>query len=169
MTTKMISKVEGNVLVLEREFDAPKEMIFKAFSEAEHLKRWWGPRGWELTVCDLDFREGGAWHYCMKGVDENLGDFFGFESWGKAVYHNIIQDEKIEYTDYFSDAEGNESPDMPATLSTVMFHEQDGKTKLINRAEYDTPESLKTVLEMGMEQGITETWDRLEEYITSLK
>ncbi|KMJ59093.1 ATPase [Bacillus sp. LL01] len=161
----MISRVEGNVLVLEREFNAPKKLVFKAFSEAEHLKQWWGPRGWVLTVCDLDFREGGVWHYCMKCVDENQGDFFGFESWGKAVYTEIIKDEKIKCTDYFSDAEGNESTEMPATLATMLFEEHDGKTKLTNRAEYKSPEDLKKVLEMGMEQGIAETWDRLEEHL----
>lgn len=167
MTTKMISKVEGNVLVLEREFSASKESLFQAFSKAEHLKQWWGPRGWELTVCNLDFREGGVWHYCMKCEDESQGDFFGFESWGKAVYKKIVPNEKIEYIDYFSDADGNESSEMPATLSTLLFQEHDGKTKLVNRAEYESPEALKTVLEMGMEHGIRETWDRLEEHVMS--
>ncbi|RTR34083.1 SRPBCC domain-containing protein [Robertmurraya yapensis] len=169
MSTKMISKVEGNVLILEREFDAPKELVFKAFSEPEHLKQWWGPRGWTVPVCNVDFRPGGVWHYCMKCVDENQGDFFGMESWGKGVYEEIIQDEKIVYRDYFSDAEGNEAEGMPSTRVTLLFEEQDGKTKLINRAEYDSSEALKTVLDMGMEQGITETWDRLEEHLASTK
>ncbi|TKC18948.1 SRPBCC domain-containing protein [Robertmurraya kyonggiensis] len=169
MSTKMISKVEGNVLVLEREFDAPKELVFKAFSEPEHLKQWWGPRGWTVPVCNVDFRPGGVWHYCMKCVDENQGEFFGMESWGKGVYEEIIQDEKIVYRDYFSDAEGNEAEGMPSTRVTLLFEEQDGKTKLINRAEYDSSEALKTVLDMGMEQGVTETWDRLEELLSSTK
>lgn len=169
MSTKMISKVEGNVLILEREFDAPKDLVFKAFSEPEHLKQWWGPRGWTVPVCNVDFRPGGVWHYCMKCVDENQGDFFGMESWGKGVYEEIIQDEKIVYRDYFSDAEGNEAEGMPSTRVTLLFEEQDGKTKLINRAEYDSSEALKTVLDMGMEQGVTETWDRLEELLSSPK
>ncbi|WP_449621085.1 SRPBCC domain-containing protein [Robertmurraya sp. Marseille-Q9965] len=169
MSTKMISKVEGNVLVLEREFDAPKELVFKAFSEPEHLKQWWGPSGWTVPVCNVDFRPGGVWHYCMKCVDQNQGDFFGMESWGKGVYEEIIRNEKIVYRDYFSDAEGNEAEGMPSTRVTLLFEEQDGKTKLINRAEYDSSEALKTVLDMGMEQGITETWDRLEEHLASTK
>jgi uncharacterized protein YndB with AHSA1/START domain len=169
MSTQMYSKVEGNVLVLEREFDAPKALLFKAFSEEEHLKKWWGPRGWILTVCNIDFRVDGIWHYCMKCIDENQGDFFGFESWGKGVYQEILQDEKIVYIDYFSDAEGNEADGMPSTQSTLLFEEIEGKTKLINRATYTSAEALKTVLDMGMEQGITETWDRLEEYISSIR
>lgn len=165
----MISKVEGQELILERVFDAPRELVFKAFSEAEHLKHWWGPRGWTLTVCDVDFRPGGIWHYCMKCMDKNQGDFYGFESWGKAVYQEIVEAEKIVYIDYFSDAEGNEAEGMPATQVTMTFLEHEGKTKVINRAQYDSTEALQTVLDMGMEQGITETWDRLAEHLQSLK
>ncbi|KGR74277.1 SRPBCC domain-containing protein [Ureibacillus sinduriensis] len=165
----MISTVDGNVIVFEREFDASKALLFQAFSEEQHLKNWWGPRGWILSHCHIDFRVDGIWHYCMKCVDENLGDFYGFESWGKGVYQEIVQDERIVYIDYFSDADGNEVEGMPSTLSTLIFQEIDGKTKLINRAEYHSAEALKTVLDMGMEQGIIETWNRLGEYISSIK
>lgn len=169
MSGKMISKVEGQELILERVFDAPRELVFKAFSEAEHLKHWWGPRGWTLPVCTVDFRPGGIWHYCMKCIDEQQGDFFGMESWGKAVYQEIVAGEKIVYVDYFSDAEGNENADMPSTLVAMLFEEYDGKTKLISRAKYASDEALKTVMDMGMEQGITETWDRLEEHLQSVQ
>ncbi|MGD6942882.1 SRPBCC domain-containing protein [Cytobacillus gottheilii] len=169
MTSQMKSKAEGNVLVLEREFNASKSVLFKAFSEEEHLKKWWGPRGWMLTLCDLDFRVNGVWHYCMKCVDEEQGEFFGFESWGKGVYQEIIEDEKIVYIDYFSDAEGNEAEGMPSTLCTLLFEEIDGKTKLISTSEYASPEALNSVLEMGVEDGMKETWDRLGEYLDSIK
>ncbi|GAA3332740.1 hypothetical protein GCM10020331_094020 [Ectobacillus funiculus] len=92
----MISTVEGQELILERVFfDAPRELVFKAFSEAEHLKHWWGPRGWTLTVCNIDFRPGGTWHYCMKCIDEKQGDFFTDTNLGeKAVYLEIVEAEK---------------------------------------------------------------------------
>jgi len=169
MSNKMIFKVEGQELILERIFNAPRELVFKAFSEAEHLKHWWGPRGWTLTVCNVDFRPGGVWHYCMKCIDENQGDFYGFESWGKGVYQEIVEGEKIVYVDYFSDAEGNEAEGMPSSQITMTFIEHEGKTKLVCRAKYASAEALKTVLDMGMEQGITETWDRLEEHLQSLQ
>lgn len=156
-------------MILERIFDAPPELVFKAFSETENFKKWWGPRGWTLTVCDLDFRPGGIWHYCMKCIDENQGDFYGFESWGKGVYQEIANSEKIVYVDSFSDEDGNSVVDMPETLITLTFIEHEGKTKLINRAQYASNEALKTVLDMGMEQGITETWDRLAEHLQSLQ
>jgi uncharacterized protein YndB with AHSA1/START domain len=169
MSNKMISKVEGQEVILERVFDAPRELVFKAFSEAEHLKHWWGPRGWTLTVCNVDFRPGGIWHYCMKCIDENQTDFYGFESWGKAVYGEIVEAEKIVYMDYFSDAEGNEAEGMPSTQITMTFVEHEGKTKLVSRAQYASAEALKTVLDMGMEQGITETWDRLADHLQSIQ
>jgi uncharacterized protein YndB with AHSA1/START domain len=169
MSNKMISKVEGQELILERVFDAPRELVYKAFSEAEHLKHWWGPRGWTLTVCNVDFRPGGIWHYCMKCINEDQKDFYGFESWGKAVYQEIVEQEKVVYVDYFSDADGNEAEGMPSTLITMTFVEHEGKTKLVSRAQYASAEALKTVLDMGMEQGITETWDRLAEHLQSIQ
>ena len=167
---KMVSRVENDkVLVLERVFDAPRDLVFKMFKEPEHLKRWWGPRGWELPVCNVDFRPGGVWHYCMKCVDHNQGEFYGMESWGKAVYKDINEPETIVYTDYFSDAEGSENDAMPSTEVTMAFIDQGGKTKLVSRSEYVSAEALKTVTDMGMLQGITETWDRLEEQLSEVK
>jgi uncharacterized protein YndB with AHSA1/START domain len=167
----MVSRVENDtVLVLEREFDASRELVFKMFKEPEHLSRWWGPRGWEVPVCKVDFQPGGVWHYCMKCVDPNQGQFFGMESWGKGVYKEIVEPEKIVYTDYFSDAEGNENDALPATEVTMEFIDiGSGKTKLVSRSEYVSAEALKTVIDMGMLQGITETWDRLEERLSEVK
>lgn len=167
----MVSRIEKDdrVLVLERIFNAPRDLVFTMFKEPEHLKHWWGPRGWELPVCKVDFRPGGVWHYCMKCIDPNLGQFYGMESWGKGVYRDIIEPETIVYTDYFSDAEGNINENMPATEVTMEFIDLGDQTKLVSRSEYVSAEALKTVMDMGMLQGITETWDRLEERINELK
>lgn len=169
MTNQMVSKVEEKVLILEREFNAPRELVFQAFSQAEHLKHWWGPRGWTLPVCNIDFRVGGVWHYCMKCEDKNQGDFYGMESWGKGIYSEIQAPEKIVYTDYFSDEEGNIAETMPATICTLTFIEVEGGTKVINTAEYATAEGLQQVLDMGMLQGITDTWNRLVEHLESIQ
>lgn len=167
----MVSRVENDrVLVLERVFEAPRDLVFRMFREAEHIKHWWGPRGWEVTHCTVDFRPGGVWHYCFKCVDPKQGDFFGMESWGKAVYKEIDEPNTIVYTDYFSDAEGRTNDAMPSTDIRMEFVDLgDGKTKLISSSEYATAEALKTVIDMGMLQGITETWDRLEERLNEVK
>lgn len=169
LSNQMTTTVEGSTLILERIFQAPRELVFKAFSEAEHLKHWWGPKGWTIPVCNIDFRPGGTWHYCMKCEDKNQGDFYGMESWGKALYHEITVPAQIVYTDAFSDAEGNVAENMPQTLVTLDFVELEGKTKLVNTAKYTTPEALQTVLDMGMIQGMSETLDNLDVHLENMK
>ncbi len=168
---KMTSRVENErTLVLERTFDAPQAMVFKAYSKAEHLKHWWGPRGWDVIHCTVDFRPGGIWHYCMKCMDKNQGQYFGMEAWGKGIYKQIFEPKKIIYTDFFSDAEGNSNMEMPSTdVEVELVDVGGGKTKLISRAQYATKEALKTVMDMGMLEGISQTWDRLEEHLATLK
>ncbi|NGZ76414.1 SRPBCC domain-containing protein [Saccharibacillus alkalitolerans] len=164
--TEMTARTEGLEFVLERVFQAPKEKVFAAFTQCEHLKHWWGPRGWELTACTLDLRPEGVWHYCMTCRDESQGDFFGMESWGKGVYREIDAPNFFVYTDYFSDAEGGINAELPPSDVTMIFEEAEGGGTLVKaRTKYDSEESLKTVIEMGMEQGVRETWDRLEEYL----
>ncbi len=159
-------RIEGDkVLVLERVFDAPRELLFRMFGDSEHLKHWWGPRGWDLPVSKLDFRPGGSWLYCMRCVDENQGEFYGQESWGKMVFKEIDAPNRLVYTDYFTDAEGNVDDSLPASDTVLEFVDLGGKTKLVSRTEYATPQALKTVLDMGMLQGVSETWDRLEERV----
>ncbi|GEM49266.1 SRPBCC domain-containing protein [Deinococcus cellulosilyticus] len=162
------SRIEnGKVLVLDRVFKAPRDLVFEAFTTAEHLSKWWGPRGWDMPHCTVDLRPGGKWHYCMKCVDPNQGQFYGMESWGLGVYQEIEAPARLVYTDHFSDAQATINENMPATLSTLTFEEVEGGTKVTTRAEYDTEEALKTVMDMGMLQGITETWDRLAEHLAA--
>jgi uncharacterized protein YndB with AHSA1/START domain len=156
--TKVVEGSSNRELVLERVFDAPRETVFKAYTEPERLAEWWGPRGWTLPVCKLDLRPGGVWHYMMRGPN-------GEESWGKAVYREIVAPSRLVYTDAFSDAEGNVAPGMPEMLITVELIEQEGKTRLISTTEFSTPEEKQSIIDMGALQGITETWDRLEEYL----
>ncbi|MGE3683901.1 MAG: SRPBCC domain-containing protein [Bdellovibrionales bacterium] len=163
---KMSYRVENEkVLVLEREFNAPRDLVFKMFKVPEHIKNFWGPRGWEVPVCKVDFREGGSWIYCMKCVDKAQGDYFGMEAWGRADYKAIVEPEKIVYMDSFADAQGNVNPSLPTTTVTMMFIDMGRRTKIVSRGEYVSPEALKTVMDMGMIQGISETWDRLEEHL----
>lgn len=164
MANKLTYRIENEkVLVLEREFNAPQKLVFEMFKKAEHVRHFWGPRGWEVTHCTIDFRPNGVWHYCMKCVDKNQGQYFGMESWGKAVYKSMSEPKSIDYTDYFSDKDANENKEMPSTLVSMEFVSMGSSTKLVSRGTYATAEGLKKVIDMGMIQGITETWDRLEE------
>jgi uncharacterized protein YndB with AHSA1/START domain len=154
------SKVEtkDRELIITRVFSAPRPLVFEAFSDCKHLKHWWGPRLWPLSQCKMDFRPGGEWLYAMKGPE-------GQESWGKAIYQEIVAPERIVYTDLFSDAEGNANEDMPQLVITLTFSEEEGKTKVVSHAQMASAEELQSLLDMGMLEGLSETWDRLEEYL----
>lgn len=147
-------------LVMSRVFDAPRDVVFRAFATAEALAQWWGPRGWTLSANNLDFRPGGTWHYCMRGPD-------GEESWGLSTYSEILQGERIVHTDAFSNAEGTVAEGMPQMQITIEFTDEDGRTRVTSRTEFPSRDGLKQVLDMGVVQGATETWDRLEEYLAS--
>jgi uncharacterized protein YndB with AHSA1/START domain len=157
---KTLFTTDGTLLTVERTFDAPRELVFKAFTEPDRVAQWWGPRGWDTTNYRMDVQPGGTWHYCMRGPD-------GMESWGIATYHEIIEPERIVYMDNFSDADGNIAENMPGMLITMEFHDQGGRTRLVSRTEFASPDTLQSILDMGMQQGLTETWDRLEEYLAA--
>jgi uncharacterized protein YndB with AHSA1/START domain len=85
------------------------------------------------------------------------------------LYKDIVEPERITYTDYFTDSDGNINENMPSTDINMEFIDVEGKTKLINRAEYVSAEALKMVMDMGMLQGINETWNRLEDHLNKIK
>jgi uncharacterized protein YndB with AHSA1/START domain len=121
--------------------------------------QWWGPREWPLAHCDMDFRVGGEWHYAMRETTT------GNESWGLMFFDEIIVPEFIRYRDAFSDASRAISPDMPISESTLHFYADGDKTRVVSTTVYPTEDALKQVLDMGLEAGLSETWDRLDEYL----
>ncbi|MGG1314149.1 MULTISPECIES: SRPBCC domain-containing protein [Cohnella] len=167
-TNQIVSKAEGRELTLERIFNAPRALVFRAYSDIEQLKRWYAPPGWSITVKSFSFRPSGVWHFSLKCLDENQ-PFFGQESWQKVVFRDIIEPERIVYSDAFSDAEGNVPEGMGEALVTLTFLEQAGKTKLIHHAQYPSEEALKLVIEMGMLHGMAAIWDSLETFLEENK
>jgi uncharacterized protein YndB with AHSA1/START domain len=159
----MTTTVEGDTLIASRTFDAPRDLVFQALTDSEHLTNWWGPKYWILPVSKMDFREGGSWHYCMESPDGEM------KAWGLALYKEILEPERIVYEDYFSDEEGKINENLPGTKITLTLTEHDGKTKLVSVAHYSSEEALKTVLDMGMIQGFTEMWDKFDAYLNDIK
>ncbi len=165
MSTETVSRQVGAMtlslpsdreIVLTRAFDAPRELVFEAHSKPEHLRQWWGPRRYDVTVCEIDFRPGGAWRMAHRGPD---GEEFGFHG----EYREIVPPEKIVWTFEFEGAPGNVS------VETATFEERDGKTVVTASALYDSPEARDAMLQSGMEGGAAETYDRLEEYLATLQ
>jgi uncharacterized protein YndB with AHSA1/START domain len=146
-------------LVLERVVDAPRELVFEAWTQPERVMRWWGPKGFTTPLCTIEFRPGGVFHYCMRSPE-------GLDYWGKGVYREIVAPERIVYTDTFSDEKGKTvsparygmTPEWPSeTLVTVTFAEQERRTKLT--LQQSIPESIAE--RTGALQGWTEMLDRL--------
>ncbi len=160
------SRVENeNELILEKTFQAPREKVFKMFTEAKHLEHFWGPKRWQLVHSEMDFRPGGEWFYGMKSFDD-IHQTVGMESWGKMVYHEIEAPHRLVYTDYFTDNQGNIDPKMPVAETTIEFLALDEeRTFVVSRTRYATADELQALLEDGMMEGIAETWARLSEYI----
>src|SRR3989442_13310132 len=86
-------------LVITRVFDAPRDLVFKAGTEPQRLMRWWGPNGFTTPFCKVDLRPGGVFHYCMRSPE-------GQDYWGRGVYREIVEPERIVYLDSFADEEG---------------------------------------------------------------
>ncbi|WAS93524.1 SRPBCC family protein [Nannocystis punicea] len=113
--------------VITRQFDAPRELVYRALTEAERLAQWWGPRGFEMRSKRLDLRPGGHYHYCMRAAD-------GHEMWGKFTYVEIDPPARLVFLNSFADAEGNIvrppfDDDWPLEiLHTLTLTEQGGKT-----------------------------------------
>ncbi len=158
-----VTKPEKGEFVISRVFDAPRSRVFKAWTDPELLKRWWAPKNFTTPFCKVDLRPGGVFHYCMRSPE-------GQDIWGIGVYREIVEPERIVYTDSFADAEGNPVPPAhygmssshpPETLVTVTFVEQEGKTKLTLR--HSIHESVEE--REGTQQGWTEMLDRLADLL----
>lgn len=156
-------KTEERKLILSRDFDAPSELLFEVWSDCKHLKHWWGPKEWPMDECEIDFREGGEWRYCLRGPNE------GDESWGKAIYQEINKPEKIVYKDHFTDADGNVVENMPNMLIAVDFSSHKDKARQIITVHFDNNEERDKIVEMGMAEGMDSSLDRVEEYLAEIQ
>ncbi|WP_020401829.1 SRPBCC domain-containing protein [Gracilimonas tropica] len=154
---------EDKKLILTREFDAPPELMFKVWSDCKHLKHWWGPKEWPMKECEMDFREGGEWHYCLRGPKQED------VSWGLAKYKSITKPKKILYMDYFSDEDRNINQEMPGMEILVEFKPHNGKTLQVNTTTFSSNEERDKIHDMGVAQGMESSSLRLDEYLKEVQ
>jgi uncharacterized protein YndB with AHSA1/START domain len=154
----------GNDIVVTRVFEAPRRLVFKAWTEPERMKRWWGPNGFTMPVCTIDLRPGGVMHFCMRSPE-------GQDIWCKGVYREVVEPDRIVSTDSFSDKDGNVvkpsqygmSLDWPVeALITVTFAEQAGKTAFTLRHAVGAAPAADRE---GCRAGWSESLDRLAGYL----
>ena len=147
---------DGGDLVITRDFGAPRELVFRAWTEAEHFARWFGPRGATLPFCRLDARPGGRLHYRHHFQGGEMDDV-----WVAGFYREVVAPERVSFTAFFSDEAGNrvERPGFPAEMAiTVTLAEHGGVTRL-------TARHTGLVTDQGEVQGWSESLDRLAEHL----
>jgi len=142
------------VLKLTRLIDAPPALLFKVWSQPEHLVRWWGPGGFTLPTCEMDFRPGGGFRFVMRSAE-------GSDHQLEGTYHEIVEPERLVFSWRWT---GGDCEDPLETVVTVTFEEEDGKTRLnLHQALFDTVETRD-----AHEGGWSESLDRLEAYAGGL-
>ena len=140
-------------IVMTRVFDAPRQMVFDAFSKPELLKRWFGPRGWSLVVCDVDWRVGGGFRFVLRGPD-------GRDMGMRGVYKELAAPERSVHVESFDDFPGE-------SVVTSVLTERAGKTTMTITVSYPTREIRDMMLKSGMEHGAAESYDKLAEMLAT--
>ena len=148
-------------LTIERTFKAPRELIWKMFSDPFHLVRWWGPKGFTNPVCELDFRVGGRWYHVMRGPD---GRDFPADS----TFIEIVPPERIVYRNRVVESEAFDGNPPPSFKRTLTFTEANGVTTLRLFAEFETLEQRESARRRGFIEGTLEGYDRLAEHMEAL-
>ncbi len=149
--TLAVSTPSDREVRLTRVFNAPRELVFDAFSKPELMKRWFGPRGYSLVTCEIDLRVGGGFRFVLRGPD-------GKDMGMRGVYREIVRPERSVHVESFDDFPGE-------SQVTAVFTEQDGKTTLTATVLYPSQEVRDAVLQSGMEHGAAESYDRLAELL----
>lgn len=164
MSDQTMPNTDDRVNIISRVFDAPRELVWKAWTEPEHLMQWWGPEHFTSPKCTIDFRVGGRYHFCMRGPD-------GKDYWTTGEYLEIVEFERIVFSDFFSDEHANIlSPaeygmggDWAETLLvTLTFEERDGKTYFTLRHEGCPQGEMSGMMVMGWNQSFDKMVAHLE-------
>jgi uncharacterized protein YndB with AHSA1/START domain len=146
-------------ILITRDFDAPKHLVYRAITEPELIKRWWSGKRGEVTSVELDLRVGGRWRYVMVANE-------GFEVAFHGAYREIVPNERIVSTELYEGVPG--ATEDNANVNTVTLTEIDGQTTLTTLVQCRTKEIRDAIIESGMEAGMQEAFDKLEELAKSL-
>ncbi|MEO5577049.1 MAG: SRPBCC family protein [Gaiellaceae bacterium] len=146
-------------ILITREFDAPRHLVYKAWTTPELVRRWWNANRGEVTTCEIDLRVGGKWRYVMVADG-------GFEVAFHGEYREIVPNERLVSTEAY---EGIPDADEHAALNTLTLTEVDGRTTLTILVEHPTKEGRDAHVNSGMEAGMQDAMDLLEQVASSLR
>jgi len=144
-------------LVITRVFDAPARLLFEAYSKPEHVSKWFGPKGWPITLCEIDFRVGGRFRFAMTGPDGKQNTPFGGE------YLEIVPNRKIVYDNGF------EEPGAEKMVVTVTYEEKAGKTTLTIHTVFGSVAMRNEHVHGGFEEGTNSGLDQLTDLVAEMR
>ena len=152
----VIAEAGSHKFVFIREFDAPRELVFKAFTDPKLIAQWWGFRNTTTTVDKLEAKPGGSWRFVDHDAEGNEYAFRG-------VYHDVTSPERIIYTFEFEGMPGH------VLLETITLEEKDGKTFITDSSVFQSVEARDGMIEAGMESGAAESFELLDELLVAMK
>jgi uncharacterized protein YndB with AHSA1/START domain len=160
-TTKLTLPTDEQILIT-REFDAPKELVYKAWTTPELVERWWHANRGEVTVVEIDLRVGGAWRYVMVANDGTEVGFHG-------EYREIVPNERLVSTEIYEGLPEGVSEEDGATVNTATFTEANGRTTVTLLVQAASKISRDAIIDSGMEDGLQDALDLLEQTAISLR
>lgn len=160
--TQVVKDLKEKSILVAREFNAPLELVWKAFTESEILDQWWGPAPWRAETKFQNFSNGGYWLYAMVGPENE-------KHWGRMNYISIDAHKSIQIEDVFCDEEGNPNLELPGSKGSIVFKTTATGTQVEFRMKYSTEEQLQQIIEMGFEEGIKVCYEQLNQLILRTK
>lgn len=155
-STMTITTPTDREIVVTRAFDAPRRLVFSAWTDPRHVPHWMlGPEGWTMPVCEIDLRPGGAWRFVWRRGDGSEMEMTG-------VYQEVVPHERLVSTERWGG-------DWPETINTLILSEEDGRTMMTNRILYPSTEARDAALQTGMSDGMSQSFDRLGEYVLTME
>jgi uncharacterized protein YndB with AHSA1/START domain len=149
-------------ILITRDFDAPRHLVYKAWTTPELVKRWWHAKRGEVTVAEIDLQVGGKWRYVAVTPD-------GMEVGFHGEYREIVPNERLVTTEIYEGLPEGVSEEDAATLNTATFEEDNGRTTLTILVEAKNKASRDAIVESGMEAGLQDALDLAEEVVLSLR
>jgi uncharacterized protein YndB with AHSA1/START domain len=152
--TLKITTPSDREVAMTRVFDAPRRLVFEAWTNPKHVPRWLlGPDGWTMPVCEIDLRPGGSWHFVWRKSN-------GTEMAMSGEYREVTPPERIVNTERWG-------PEWPETLNTLILTEENGRTTMTLTILYPSKEARDAAIKTGMSDGASQSFDRLENYLAS--
>lgn len=153
---------ENKKIRVERSFDAPVDLVWSAWTEAELLDQWWAPKPWKAETKSMDFTEGGRWVYAMVGPE-------GEKHWALMQYLSIAPKKSFTSRDGFGDPDGKVNETMPTSTWVNTFSEKAGTTSVTNDISFADLAQLESLIQMGFKEGYTMGLDNLEDLLARLQ